>query len=381
MIPQRLRFDRNELAGSFGDIGTDLPLIVGMVLATGIDGANVFIVFGAFQILMGLLYGLPMPLQPLKAMAVLVITQKLSGNVLFGAGIAIGAVMLLLTLSGLLAKLSAWIPRCVVRGIQFGLGLSLASLALKTYIPSMGLPGYALAGCGLIVMVSLWGNRRFPPGLLVIGIGIIYALLFELHLDTIVSGLSLSLPTIIRPSLNDLWIGFIVLALPQLPLSISNSVIATDQTVRDLFPDRPVSIRKIGLTYSLINLTAPFLGGIPVCHGCGGLAGHYSFGARTGGSVVIYGTFYLILGLFFSGPLHEVLKVFPLPILGVVLLVEALALLTFLRDQAACARDLTIALLVGVVALTVPQGFVVGLIIGTLLFYGFKKFGQTRDKI
>jgi len=84
----------------------------------------------------------------------------------------------------------------------------------------------------------------------------------------------------------------------------------------------------------------------------------------------------LILGLFFSGPLHEALKVFPLPILGIVLLFEALTLLTFMRDQTSAPRDLWIALLVGVLALTVPQGFVVGLVVGTLLFYGFKKFGR-----
>jgi len=381
LTERRIRFDRNELAGSFGDIGTDLPLIVGIVLATGIDSASVFSLFGALQILMGLVYGLPMPLQPLKAMAVLVITQKLSGNVLFGAGLAIGATMLLLTLSGFLGKLATWIPRCVVRGIQFGLGLSLASLALKTYIPSMGWLGYALAGCGLIVMVSLWGNRRFPPGLLVIAIGVVYAAASDLSLAAVTEGLGITLPKLHLPSLDDLLTGFAVLALPQLPLSISNSLIATEQTVRDLFPDRQVGIRKIGLTYSLLNLTAPFLGGIPVCHGCGGLAGHYAFGARTGGSVVIYGMFYLILGLFFSGALHEMLKVFPQPILGVVLLFEALTLLAFMRDQARSARDMTIALLVGVLALTVPQGFVVGLVVGTVVFYGFKRFGLARDRL
>lgn len=322
-----------------------------------------------------------MPMQPLKAMAVLVITQKISGNVLYGAGLAIGVTMLLLSLSGALSTLATWIPPCVVRGIQFGLGLSLASLALKTYIPSVGLPGYALAAAGLVIMLSLWGNRRVPAGLLVIGMGVVYALMFDLHLLTVADGFALTLPQLYQPTLSDVLTGFVALALPQLPLSISNSVIATEQIVRDLFPNRLVSIRMIGLTYALVNLTAPFLGGIPACHGCGGLAGHYTFGARTGGSVVIYGTFYVVLGLFFSGPLHEVLKVFPQPILGVVLLFEALTLLTFVRDQARSARDTTIALLVGVVALTLPQGFVVGLVLGTIVFYGFKRFGLPSEEV
>lgn len=375
---RRVRFDRNELAGSFGDIGTDLPLIVGMVLAAGLDGASVFIVFGILQILTGVVYGLPMPMQPLKAMAVLVITQKLTGSILFGAGIAIGVTMLVLTFSGGLTLLARWIPRCVVRGIQFGLGLSLASLALKNYVPAIGGNGYALATAGFLVMIVLWGNRRFPPGLLVIGIGIGYAFIDGLSLQAITDGFAVMLPVMHQPSFDDILTGFVVLALPQIPLSLSNSVIATEQTVRDLFPDRKIGVRKIGLTYSLVNLAAPFFGGIPVCHGCGGLAGHYAFGARTGGSVILYGAFYVVIGLFFSGPLHEIVKVFPLPVLGVVLLFEALTLLSFIRDQSHSARDLAVALLVGVMALALPQGFLVGWLAGTIVYYGFRKFGEGK---
>src|SRR3990172_7175561 len=100
MQQQRIRFDRNEMAGSFGDIGTDLPLVVGMILAAGLDSPSVFILFGTMQILSGVIYGLPMPVQPLKAMAVLVITQKIAGNTLFGAGLAIALIMLFLSVSG-----------------------------------------------------------------------------------------------------------------------------------------------------------------------------------------------------------------------------------------------------------------------------------------
>lgn len=376
----RIRFDRNELAGSFGDIGTDLPLIVGIVLATGLDSAGVFIVFGLLQIATGLVYRLPMPMQPLKAMAVLVITQKLSGSILLGGGLAIGVTMLVLTLSGLLRLLVKWIPLCVVRGIQFGLGLSLASLALKTYIPSTGASGYALAGGGLLIMLLLWGNRRVPPGLLVIMLGLIYAAATDLQPGAIAGGFGFTPPTFHAPQWQDIWTGFLLLALPQLPLSLSNSVIATERTLRDLFPERAISVQKIGLTYSIVNLIAPLFGGIPVCHGCGGLAGHYAFGARTGGSVIIYGTFYVVVGLFFSGPLAEVVKIFPQPILGVVLLFEALTLLAFIRDQAQTPRHLWTALLVGVIALTVPHGFVIGLVLGTLVFYGFARFGRASGE-
>lgn len=127
----RIRFDRHELAGRFGDIGTDLPLLIGMIAAAGLDAASVFTVFGVLQLLTGLLYGLPMPMQPLKAMAVLVISQGIAGETLYGAGLAIGTVTLVLSLSGALEWLARAIPRCVVRGVQVGRGLSLATLALK----------------------------------------------------------------------------------------------------------------------------------------------------------------------------------------------------------------------------------------------------------
>jgi MFS superfamily sulfate permease-like transporter len=364
-----IRFDRNELAGSFGDIGTDLPLVIGMVLAAGLDAGSVFIMFGLAQIATGLVYGLPMPMQPLKAMAVIVIGQKLSGDVLFGGGLAIGVVMLLLVVTGGLSWLARVVPRCVVRGVQFGLGLSLASLALKNYVQADGLPGYVIAAVAFVAMLLLLGNRRVPGGLVVILLGVGYALVTRFDSIAQAASPSLALPQLHTPTWDDILTGFLVLSLPQLPLSLSNSVIATNQTIKDLFPEREIGVPKIGLTYSIANLIMPWFSGIPVCHGCGGIAGHYAFGARTGGAVIIYGSLYLLLGLFLSGQISHVIEVFPKPILGVVLLFEAVTLLLFIRDQAGNQRDLMIALLVAMIAFTLPQGYVVGLLVGTAIYY------------
>lgn len=365
----RIRFDRNEFAGAFGDIGTDLPLIFGMILAAGLDAASVFIMFGLLQVATGLIYRLPMPVQPLKAMAVLVITEKIGGEVLRGAGLAIAVVMLVLTLTGALTALARLIPLCAVRGIQFGLGLSLASLALRDYVRAEGVVGYAVAGLGFILMLGLHGNRRIPGGLLLILGGAAFALATRVDLGQLTAGAAPALPQVHAPELDHIWTGFLLLALPQLPLSLSNSVIATKQTIADLFPGRPVSIRKIGLTYSLMNLIVPWFGGVPVCHGCGGLAGHYAFGGRTGGSVIIYGSLYLVIGLVLSRSLEQVIAVFPKPVLGVVLLFEAATLLLFLRDQAGDKRALTIALFTALIAFTLPQGYVVGLLAGSAMWY------------
>jgi hypothetical protein len=365
----RARFDRNELSGAFGDIGTDFPLIVGMILAAHLDVASVLIMFGAMQVFTGLLYGMPMPAQPLKAMAVIVIAQKLSGNVLYGGGLAIGVLMLALTVTGLIGWLARAVPKMVVRGIQFGLGLQLAYLALKDYVPADGRWGYALAGAAFLLTLLLLGNRRFPPAPFVIALGILYAIAFKLTGTLPGHGFGVRLPLLHVPAWHDVMTGFLLLALPQLPLSLGNSILATRQVSEDLFPERKVTIKKISATYSFMNLVNPFFSGVPTCHGSGGIAGHYAFGGRTGGSVMIYGMLYLGLGFFFSRGFATAVQLFPLPILGVILLFEALALMRLTRDTAGRPGDFAIVLLVGLICFGVPYGYVVGMVVGTALAY------------
>jgi len=376
----RVRLDRNELSGAFGDIGTDFPLLVGMILVAKLDAASVLTVFGAMQLLTGLTYGLPMPAQPLKAMAVLVLAGRADANVLYGAGLAIGILMLILAATGLIDWLAGVIPKSVVRGIQFGLGLQLAILALTDYVPSDGRMGYALALLAFVVTLALLGNRRFPPAPFIILLGMVYAFAFRLDGAALAQGIGLHLPQLHRPAWNDVLTGLVVLALPQLPLSLGNSILATRQIVRDLFPERPVSVRKISLTYSLMNLINPFFGGVPTCHGSGGMAGHYAFGGRTGGSIVIYGGIYLTLGLFFSQSFLSVIELFPKPVLGVILAFEGMVLIRLVRDMASSVADFTVVVLVGLMCVGLPYGYVLGLLAGTAVSYLLKRqlTGLTR---
>jgi len=372
-LKKTLRFNRNELSGSFGDIGTDLPLIVGMVVACKLDPASSFLMFGILQIMTGIAYGIPMPVQPLKAMAVLMISQKLSGNMLYGAGLSIGIIMLILTVTNVLQFIVKYVPKSVVRGIQFGLGLSLASLALKDYIPSSGAVGYLLAGIGFILTIILIGNKKFPPAIFVVLIGIIYAGFFSVDFLKLFENFGIRLPKFHIPQQADMIDGFLLLVIPQIALSISNSIIATKRTVQDLFPERSISINKIGWTYSIMNLINPFFSGIPTCHGAGGIAGHYSFGGRTGGSVVIYGSLFVIIGLFFSSGFSEFVKFFPLPILGIILLFEALALMSFIKDITQSKKCLFVSLVVALISFCIPYGYAIGLVAGILLDYLIKK--------
>lgn len=364
-----IRFDRNEFAGAFGDIGTDLPLIVGMTVAAKLDGTSVLVMFGVMQLLTGLRYNLPMPVQPLKAMAAIVIATGVSGPTLYGAGLAIGVVMLVLSVTGLIDWFARVVPKCVVRGIQLGLGLQLSMIALKDYVQADGRTGYWLAAGAFIIGVFLIGNRKYPAALFLIALGLVYSFSLKLDAAQLTGAAGFSLPELYVPQWTDIATGFFLLTLPQIPLSLGNSILATRQIAEDLFPERPLTIRKISLTYSAMNLITPFFSGVPVCHGSGGMAGHYAFGARTGGSVIIEGAMYILLGLFFGRGFEVVAQAFPLPILGIILLFEGLTLILLVRDMAERRGDLLIVCLVGVIAVGLPYGYLIGLIVGVALYY------------
>jgi MFS superfamily sulfate permease-like transporter len=281
--------------------------------------------------------------------------------------------MFILTATRLIDWIARIIPKCVIRGIQFGLGIKLALLvAMKQYVFADGVYGLWLAAIAFLITVFFIGNRKYPAALLVIILGIVYAVIFKSDDINFVGSMGFNWPECNLPLWPDILTGFILLTVPQIPLSVGNSVLATRELTEDCFPEKAVSVHKIGLTYSLMNIISAFFSGIPVCHGSGGLAGHYTFGARTGGSVIIYGSVFLFIGLFLGAGFENIIHLFPLPALGVILFFEGMALMMLIRDTSDLKSDLTVALLVGLIAGGIPYGFVIGLLVGTFLFYLIK---------
>lgn len=369
-----LSFSRHEFAGAFGDLGTDLPLLVGVVIATGMDAPAAFVVFGLLQILSGLAYRLPMPVQPLKAMAAIAIAGKLAPTLLAAGGLIVGVTMLVLANTGALAWLARTVPKAVVRGIQVGLGLQLLTLAVTRFLPQNGTTGWLLAGTALALILLLRNNHHVPAALVVLALGVGYAGVTWPPQAPAPWGLHL-------PALPDRWPtgdefarAALLLALPQIALSLGNSVLATRQVVTDFFPERePLSVRRIGTTYGVMNLLAAPLGGLPVCHGSGGIAGHYFFGARTGGSAVIYGTALVTAGLFLVGDPAAFQRLVPGPILGTLLLVEAVTVLLLVRDQWHAPLAFLLAIACGLTAAFVPYGYAVALGGGTLVAVALRR--------
>ena len=368
-----IKFDRNEWSGAFGDIGTDFPLIVGMILAAGLDSASVLVTFGVMQIFTGSFYKMPMPIQPLKAMATIVITQKISPNILYGGGLAIGISMLLLNITKLIDWISRVVPKAVIRGIQLGLGIKLGLLALQDYVIADGVAGYYLAAAAFLLAIFLIGNRKYPPAIFIIMLGMFYAFIFKVDAHSFINAVGIHLPQIHTPTWADILTGFLILTIPQIPLSIGNSILATNQIANDWYPKHTVTIRKISYTFSLVNLINPFFSGIPTCHGSGGIVGHHTFGGRTGGSVIIYGCLYIFLGLFLSQGFDTLVHIFPLPILGILLLFVSLGLMLLVQDVTDSKSSFMIALLVGLISGGIQYGFVIGLFVGTLIYYATAK--------
>jgi MFS superfamily sulfate permease-like transporter len=188
----------------------------------------------------------------------------------------------------------------------------------------------------LALTLALLGRPRVPAMLALLAIGVAMAVLNQPGLMRELGGLrpELKLPSLAwgTLSMGDLWTGFIFLALPQLPLTFGNAFIAITVENNRLFPDRPVTERGVAYSTGLMNLGSSLLGGIPMCHGAGGMAGHVQFGARTGGSSIILGAILLCAGLFFSTSIGTVLKVFPQNVLGVILFMAGLQLALGSRD-------------------------------------------------
>lgn len=376
----RLRFDRHEFAGALGDLGTDVPLLVALVATARLDAASVCITFGLAQIASGLRYGIPMPVQPLKAMAVILLASHLGPGVVAGGGLVIGATMLLLALTGALEWLARVVPLAVIRGLQVGLAVTLGIVAVRDLVWKAGATGVGVALVGVVLVLVLRAKaKRVPAAVVLVAIGVGIALASGFDAGVFGRALGFSLPHLVLPTRAQLVDGALLLALPQIPLSLGNSVLATSRATADLFPDNAVSVRKIGVTYGLLNVAISPLSGMPVCHGCGGLVGFHAFGARTGGAPVIYGAMWLATGLFLAAGFDEVAHLLPTPILGVLLAFEALALASLAKDVLRDRFASIIAALVALAVVFVPFGHAVGLLGGTILSWGHTRLRTARS--
>jgi MFS superfamily sulfate permease-like transporter len=366
--PVRNRFDRMEWAGAFGDLGTLIPFVVAYIGVLGLDPFGVLLGFGVCMVAAGLYYKTPFPVQPMKAIGAVAATQAaqtatITAGAVHAAALVTGVVWLVLGWTGLAKAVARLVSRPVVVGLILGLGLGFMLEGAKFMAAS-----WLVSAGALLATLLLLANRAVPAMLLLLVAGAVIAILRDPGLVDALARLEFAprLPgfALDRLAWSDLVIGTVFLALPQVPLTLGNAVIAITEENNRLFPQRPVSERKTAVSTGLMNLFGAAVGGVPMCHGAGGMAGHVRFGARTGGSLIILGVLLLVLAVFFSASAQTVFRFVPREILGVILFLTgaqlALGSCDFSRDKGERLATLVTA---GLAIWNVGIAFVAGLVV------------------
>lgn len=331
-----MRFDRRELAGAVADLGVFVPIAVTLIVANGLSATAVLLPAGLLYVTAALVYGLPIPVQPLKAFGAIAIAKGLGADEIAAGALLLGAIFLLSGRLGLLDLAARAFPRALVRGVQLTVGLLFLKIAWglvtdppKSFSEHALTPEWALP-LGLLVFVLAVTLKRFAVSLVLVGAGAVAML--ALGGDGLAFGPSeLAIPSLDAATFAT---ALTVLVLPQAPLSFANSCLATADAARVYFGEsgRTVTPGRLATTFGSANLLAGSLAGMPVCHGAGGLTAHYSFGARTGGAPLVMGATALVLALGLGAGLAEVLPAFPLPVLAGLLATAGLLHIGLLRD-------------------------------------------------
>ena len=364
-------YNKMEFAGAFGDLGTLIPFVVGYITINKMDPLGILVAFGLFKIFAGLYFRTPIPIQPMKAIGGMAISHpgSITAGMIWGSGIFTGIFWLLMGVTGAITWIEKITTKPVVRGIMLGLGLNFIAEGM-----GMMREQPLIAIGGVVVTFLLLTSRRFPAMLCLLGYGVVMAFIERPQLMQELSHLSLRfrLPelTFGKISLKELLAGCVMLGIPQVPLTLGNAIIGTAAENNAHFPDRKVTARKISLDHGFMNLISTCLGGIPLCHGAGGLAGHIRFGARTGGALVILGVMVLLTGLFLSDSVAFIFQVFPKSILGIILFFAGLELALVIRDIRLRKENLYVLLLTAGIAM---WNMGIAYLAGLLLYYAIQR--------
>ncbi|XP_031488239.1 molybdate transporter 1-like [Nymphaea colorata] len=398
-----------EINGAMGDLGTFIPIVISLTLVNGLDLGTTLIFTGVYNVVTGALFGVPMPVQPMKSIAAAAIAEGKSFGVpeIMAAGILTSAVVFLLGATGLMRLVYRYVPLPVVRGIQLAQGLSFAQSAV-TYVrysqdfskgksgshprPWLGLDGLilALVAFGFLVVISSIIDARnaapeedeeearsrpasirdrvmkflgyLPSAVIVFVLGVVLAIVRK---PSILSDLKAgpSHAHVVKISSESWKQGFIKGTVPQLPLTVLNSVLAVCKLGADLFPAREFTATRISVSVGLMNLVGCWFGAMPCCHGAGGMAGQYKFGGRSGACVALLGLVKLVLGFVIGSSLVGILREFPTGLLGVLLFFAGTELAMAARDMGT-KPEWFVMLVVTAVSMVGSYGAALGFVCG-----------------
>jgi SulP family sulfate permease len=390
---ERFKFDRMELAGSLGDLGTLLPIAIAMVLFNGLNPLGLFLSIGIFYVVSGLYFGVTVPVQPMKVIGAYAIATAMSPGQILASSLLMGIFLLIVGLTGAIDLIRRITPPSVICGVQLSTGALLISGGIKFIIgtstfqamhgaaepylafQSIGPVPISLAIgilCAVITLLLL-DNRRFPAGLIIVAGGFLTGLLLGAGGKSGGLAIGLNLPEILPfgfPARADFTFALFALVLPQLPMTLGNAVLAYTDLSKDYFGERSTKVtnRKACVSMALANFLSFCLGGMPLCHGAGGLAAHYRFGATTAGSNLMIGLLFMALAILLGGHIVSFFNLLPMSVLGVLLVFAGSQLsltimgLTRRKDYYVATSILGITL-----ASNLAWGFIAGMFVAHLL--------------
>lgn len=393
-MASRYRFDRLELAGSLGDLGTLLPLAIGMIMINGLSASGLFLAIGLFYIFSGIYYGVTVPVQPMKVIGAYAIATAMTASQISASVAWVGLFMLIIGGTGAMRVIGKWTPRSVVRGVQISTGTLLMSQGVRFMVGSskfqalrhMAEPyltvqslgsipvGLVIGLVGGVLTLLLLDNKRAPAGLIVVLFGLCVGLVLGTHEGFDKLRLGFYLPAFLpfgMPTLSDFTFALMVLVLPQIPMTLGNAVIANADLSAHYFgkDSKRVTYSALCISMSLANFVSFLIGGMPLCHGAGGLAAHYRFGARTGGSNLMIGAVFVVLAFFLGGHVVAVVSLMPMSVLGVLLLFAGSQLAMTIIDMKE-RKDLFVALMM--LGITLASNLAVGFVAGMAVAYALK---------
>jgi SulP family sulfate permease len=392
-MSERFKFNRMELAGSLGDLGTLLPIAIAMVLNNGLQPLGLFLSIGVFYILSGIYFGVTVPVQPMKVIGAYAIATSMSAHQILASTLLMGMLLLLVGMTGAIDAVRKVTPKSVIRGVQLSTGALLISGGIKFMIGTSKfqtlqnavepyltvqfvgpIPISLVIGCvsGILTLLLL-ENRKFPAGLIVVAGGLAAGLALGARVDLGNRGIGINLPQMLPfgiPGKVDFSFALVALVLPQLPMTLGNAVLAYTDLSKEYFGDRSARVtnRSVCVSMAMANFFSFCLGGMPLCHGAGGLAAHYRFGARTAGSNLIIGLIIAALAILLGEHIVDLLNLLPMSILGVLLMFAGSQLTLTLMDLDNRKDYFVATLMLGItLASNLAAGFVAGMIIAHLL--------------
>lgn len=267
-----------DMTGAFSDGAVLFPLLVALTLQTGMDGAVLMATAGAAYLAAGVFFRVPMPVQPLKSVVVTALAIGATAAEIRWSGLCVGAVCL--GLSFIYAdKLAGVVPRHLVHGLQMALGIMLMVKGVKWGWVEQPQIVFALGFAAIALFITWYARRAEWPvmGWVATG-GMAAAMGIALF-----SGAPQAAASVAEGAGPVRFDVILALVLPQLALTLTNSVVATCDVAQRYFPERAQRVTASNLLRSigLGNLFAAAVGGLPHCHGSGGMTAHVKGGAHT----------------------------------------------------------------------------------------------------